>query len=74
MGIKCCKDCVPPKRQSDCHTKCPQYLTEKKLHDKQTNDIRKQKQAEINYYEQKIRGVMKALKHRKKGKTNGRFN
>lgn len=28
-GIRCCKDCTPPKRHSGCHAKCEQYLKEK---------------------------------------------
>ena len=34
MGIKCCKDCVPPKRHVGCHAKCEQYLKEKAEHEK----------------------------------------
>ena len=29
MGIKCCKDCVPPKRHLKCHSNCEEYLKEK---------------------------------------------
>lgn len=29
MGIKCCKDCVPPTRYIGCHAKCEQYKVEK---------------------------------------------
>ena len=29
MPIKCCKDCVPPKRHPGCHSQCPDYLREK---------------------------------------------
>lgn len=34
MAIKCCKDCVPPKRHSGCHSKCEQYLKEKEQWEK----------------------------------------
>lgn len=26
--IKCCKGCVPPKRQPGCHDRCPEYQKE----------------------------------------------
>ena len=29
MGIRCCKDCVPPKRTATCHSTCKEYLKEK---------------------------------------------
>ena len=29
MKIKCCKDCVAPKRHPGCHGVCPEYLYEK---------------------------------------------
>ena len=29
MGIKCCKNCVPPQRHVGCHAKCSKYLEEK---------------------------------------------
>lgn len=31
MKIKCCKDCVAPKRHPSCHGVCPEYLYEKAL-------------------------------------------
>lgn len=31
MKIKCCKDCVAPKRHPGCHGVCPEYLYEKAL-------------------------------------------
>ena len=27
--IKCCKDCVPPKRHIGCHGYCEEYIEEK---------------------------------------------
>ena len=29
MKIKCCKDCVAPKRHPGCHGVCPEYLYER---------------------------------------------
>lgn len=34
MAIKCCKDCIPPKRYPGCHSKCPEYQAEKEVHDR----------------------------------------
>ena len=31
MKIKCCKDCVAPKRYPGCHGICPEYIYEKAL-------------------------------------------
>lgn len=31
MSIKCCKDCVAPKRHIGCHATCAEYLSEKKV-------------------------------------------
>jgi len=66
MGIKCCKGCVAPKRHSGCHSKCPEYLEEKRLWEEQKKAISKQRQADNNLYEQRSKGVYKALK-RKRG-------
>lgn len=66
MRIKCCKGCVAPKRHSGCHSKCPEYLQEKELWEEQRKAISQQRQAENNLYEQRSKGVYKALK-RKRG-------
>lgn len=29
LGIKCCKDCVAPKRHPGCHATCKEYIDEK---------------------------------------------
>lgn len=29
MAIKCCRNCVPPKRYVGCHSTCKQYAEEK---------------------------------------------
>lgn len=35
MSIKCCKGCVPPKKNGYCHTYCEEYIQEKAEHDRQ---------------------------------------
>lgn len=31
--IRCCKNCVQPKRHPGCHSNCPEYLKEKAAYD-----------------------------------------
>lgn len=64
-GIKCCKDCVAPKRYPGCHSNCPEYLMEKKLWDEQKKIISEQ-QAYNNLYEQRSERVRKALKRKRR--------
>lgn len=40
MKIKCCKDCVAPKRHPGCHGVCPEYLYEKALWEEEKKVIR----------------------------------
>lgn len=39
--MKCCKDCVPPKRHTACHDSCTEYITEKAEHQRQQNAFKK---------------------------------
>ena len=39
MAIKCCKDCIPPKRHIGCHDICEEYKKEKAEY-----EIKKQKE------------------------------
>lgn len=66
MGIKCCKDCVAPKRHTGCHENCSEYLYEKKLHDERRQAISEKRQAENALYSQRERAVHKALRHRRR--------
>lgn len=29
IGIRCCKDCIAPKRHPGCHATCQEYIDEK---------------------------------------------
>lgn len=40
MKIKCCKDCVAPKRHPGCHGVCPEYIHEKELWEEEKKVIR----------------------------------
>lgn len=53
--IKCCKDCVPPKRCKDCHSTCKEYLTERAELDKTNAKIRKENSQDmLSYVREKI--------------------
>ena len=47
MSFKCCRYCVPPKRNPYCHGSCPEYLKEKAEHEAKK---------EADYAKRKIRG------------------
>ncbi len=52
MSIKCCKDCVPPKRYPGCGANCPEYKEERKQLDKENELIRKNKNPDVLGYAQ----------------------
>lgn len=41
--IKCCKDCVAPKRHIGCHADCKEYLEEKAQYEKAKQKIKETK-------------------------------
>lgn len=43
MNIKCCKDCVAPKRHLGCHSTCSEYLTERAKMDERNEKRRLEK-------------------------------
>ena len=65
MKIKCCKDCVAPKRHPGCHGVCPEYLYEKALWEEEKKVIREEHRRFSELYEQRSEGVRKTLKHRR---------
>lgn len=48
-GVKCCKDCIPPKRQLGCHSKCEEYIKEKAENDALNKKIRAIKSVDEDY-------------------------
>lgn len=40
MAIKCCTNCLPPKRSSGCHSTCPDYTREKAQHEEERKRYR----------------------------------
>lgn len=66
MMIKCCKDCVAPKRYPGCHGVCPEYIHEKALWEEEKTAIREERRIHNELYEQRSERVRKALKHRRR--------
>lgn len=51
-GIKCCKDCIAPKRYPGCHGVCEEYLTEKAKYEADKKMIRDNREnIEITNYD-----------------------
>ena len=51
MSIKCCKDCVPPKRCLRCHSTCEDYLREKAEYEKKKDQRIKKRNEEKDILE-----------------------
>ncbi len=66
MKIKCCKDCVAPKRYPGCHGVCPEYIHEKALWEEEKTAIREERRIRSELYEQRSDGVRKALRHKRR--------
>ena len=66
MSIDCCKDCVPPKRHMNCHSTCPEYKKQKKVHDAERDASRKKQNMEKAALDIRLR------RHNKKKKGNHR--
>ena len=64
--IKCCKDCVAPKRHPGCHGACQEYLAEKAEHDRLKTAYDRERKIESAIMGQRYERVEKALKYRRK--------
>lgn len=58
--IKCCYGCVAPKRHPGCHDHCPEYLSEKFVHDQQREEANKKKENLLGIYNQRDKAVHRA--------------
>lgn len=67
MAVRCCKDCVPPKRYPGCSDHCPDRIAEKLIDDLRKEAYRKEQDIRIGIRDQKTRGVAKANRRRKGG-------
>lgn len=46
MGIHCCKNCTPPKRQTGCHSICEEYKKEKEKYEEDKKKLKEIKRAQ----------------------------
>ena len=65
-AIKCCKDCVAPKRHIGCHSVCPEYIGERAAYDEKQGAALKKKTIETAADE--LRWHSKAKYERRIGK------
>jgi hypothetical protein len=65
MAIKCCKDCVAPKRYPGCHDHCLQYIQEKTAYEEKMAAANKKKAIEDGLTSQTVTSVNRANKRRK---------
>lgn len=62
MFIKCCRDCVAPKRYPGCHGNCQEYLDEKAEHERRKEEIDRKKKISNDIYNRRADRVAKALR------------
>lgn len=62
--IRCCRDCVPPKRHSACWGHCPEYLKEKAEYEAIKAERNKQAKIEADLYAQRAAAVKRVQKRR----------
>ena len=67
MAITCCHNCE--KRHQSCHASCEEYNTAKAAHIKEQSEIVKQKAVRYGLYEQRAKGVIKALKRKQSNRS-----
>ena len=68
MAIKCCKGCVPPKKNGYCHTYCVEYIQEKAEHDRQRTIELQKRNTEAGLDAQTMARVNKICKAKRKSK------
>ena len=60
--IKCCKECVAPKRHPGCHGTCEEYLAERAEYEKQKEIYDHSRRVRSELYNQRAIRVSKALR------------
>lgn len=66
MAIKCCKGCVPPRKNGYCHTYCEEYIQEKAEHDRQRAIELQKRDVEAGLAWQACNGIYRAKKIQRK--------
>ena len=62
MTIKCCKNCVAPKRHLACWGHCPEYLAEKAQEDQKNAQYKLKRKVSSDIYNQRADRIAKAMK------------
>lgn len=62
MGIKCCINCVAPKRYPGCHDHCTEYTKEKAIHNEEKAVQDKKNAISGGIMAQKLAGINRAKK------------
>ena len=65
MGIKCCKDCVPPKRHTAYWDHCPEFAAEKAAAEEIKKKENENKMISFSIYHQRTERVEKAMRRRR---------
>ena len=63
--IDCCDGCLPPKRNSYCHTYCSEYTRERAELDAANEEKNSKVKTHSNIFDQKMDGVNRANKKRR---------
>ena len=66
MIIKCCSDCVAPKRHPGCHDHCSEYAAEKAEYDKLKAEDDKRRKVKADIYNQRSINVAKAMRRHRR--------
>ena len=64
IKIKCCKNCVPPKRSPRCHSTCEDYLREKAEYEKEKSQRIKKSNEEKDILEYQLTQMRKCRKRK----------
>lgn len=67
MAIKCCRDCVPPKRHAGCHATCPEYILENKKHAEERESQYRKRVAIQGACSMRDEAVTKIMNKRRRG-------
>lgn len=66
MAIKCCHNCVAPKRHTACWGHCPEYLAEKEQHEKLKAQDDYQRKVNNDIYLQRYDRIVKAIRNHRR--------
>lgn len=64
--MKCCMNCVAPKRHEACWGSCPEYLKEKAEHDQKKAELYKRSRVSWDIYFSRADRVDKARKRHRR--------